>query len=146
MKRVAATAIALSLLSASVVMAKEHRDARRDPPHRSSQRVDDRRGENERRWNEPRWHSDRDEHGRARDMRSRGPVYDRPAGYRDYLWGRGQRLPSAYYAQPYWVSNYGDYRLRAPPRRCHWVRVNHDVLLTALATGVVLDVMYDYFG
>ena len=35
------------------------------------------------------------------------------------------------------------YRLYAPPYGYHWVRVGNDVLLTALATGVVLDVLYN---
>ncbi len=32
-----------------------------------------------------------------------------------------------------------------PPRGCGWVRVNNDVLLNALATGVVLDVVRNLY-
>jgi Ni/Co efflux regulator RcnB len=42
----------------------------------------------------------------------------------------------------------GDYRvygLREPPYGCRWVRVNNDVVLAAIATGVVLEVAYNIF-
>jgi Ni/Co efflux regulator RcnB len=37
------------------------------------------------------------------------------------------------------------YHLHAPPRGYHWVRVNHDVVLAAIATGIVLEVLYNHF-
>jgi Ni/Co efflux regulator RcnB len=54
-------------------------------------------------------------------------------------------LPRGYYARPYIVHDYYGYRLHAPPRGYHWVRVNQDVVLAAIATGVVLDVLYNHF-
>jgi Ni/Co efflux regulator RcnB len=41
------------------------------------------------------------------------------------------------------VYNWAPYRLYSPPYGYHWVRVGSDVLLTAVATGIVLDVIYD---
>jgi|SRR5664279_2436482 len=38
---------------------------------------------------------------------------------------------------------FGAGRLYVPPRGAQWVRVNDDALLTAIATGVVLDVVYN---
>ena len=35
---------------------------------------------------------------------------------------------------------------RAPPVGYHWVRVNNDAVLAALATGVVLDVAFNLFS
>ena len=52
-------------------------------------------------------------------------------------------MPYGWYARPYVVNNYAPYRLYAPPYGYHWVRVGDDVLLTAIATGVVLDVLYN---
>ena len=41
------------------------------------------------------------------------------------------------------VYDWRPYRLYSPPRGYHWVRVGSDVVLTAIATGIVLDVLYD---
>jgi Ni/Co efflux regulator RcnB len=43
------------------------------------------------------------------------------------------------------ISDYHGCHLRAPPHGAYWVRVNNDVLLTAIATGIVLDVIYNHF-
>jgi Ni/Co efflux regulator RcnB len=72
--------------------------------------------------------------------------YVPPRGYVVHRWSRGERLPVAYYAPRYVVANYRDCGLRAPPVGYHWVRVNHDAVLAAVATGVVLDVAFNLFG
>jgi Ni/Co efflux regulator RcnB len=54
-------------------------------------------------------------------------------------------LPRAYYAPQYVVVNYRERGWRAPPRGYHWVRVNNDVVLAAVATGVVLDILFNQF-
>jgi Ni/Co efflux regulator RcnB len=51
----------------------------------------------------------------------------------------------AYYAPRYVVYDYGRCGLRAPPYGYHWVRVDGDVVLAAIATGVILDVIYNQF-
>jgi Ni/Co efflux regulator RcnB len=43
------------------------------------------------------------------------------------------------------VHDHRAWHLHAPPRGYHWVRVNHDVVLAAIATGVVLEVLYNHF-
>jgi Ni/Co efflux regulator RcnB len=43
------------------------------------------------------------------------------------------------------VRDYRVYGLSEPPYGCRWVRVNNDVVLAAIATGVVLDVAYNVF-
>jgi len=68
--------------------------------------------------------------------------YRAPHGYHYRVWHRGDYLPRAYYGSSYIVYDWRPYRLYAPPYGYHWVRVGNDVLLTALATGVVLDVLY----
>ncbi len=69
--------------------------------------------------------------------------YRAPYGYHYRVWHRGDYLPRAYYGSSYIVNDWRPYRLYAPPYGYHWVRVGNDVLLTALATGVVLDVLYN---
>ncbi len=81
-------------------------------------------------WNGPRYH-----YG----------VYDRPTGYYSHRWIRGERLPRSYYGRPYVVSDYDRCGLRAPPYGHHWVRVDTDVVLAAITTGVILDVAYNHF-
>ena len=149
MKRfTAAAAIALSLLGASVAMADgrhdrdeghhwagDHRDARRDS--REFRHDDDRA-----RWHEG-WRDHRDHDWR--DGRFRYGASGRDWGYREHYWRHGERLPVAYYAPPRVLGNYRVYGLREPPYGCRWVRVNNDVVLAAIATGVVLDVAYNVF-
>lgn len=69
--------------------------------------------------------------------------YHRPHGYYYRVWHRGDRLPRAWYGSSYIIHDWRPYRLYSPPYGYHWVRVGNDVMLTALATGVVLDVIYD---
>jgi Ni/Co efflux regulator RcnB len=69
--------------------------------------------------------------------------YHAPRGYYHRAWHRGDRLPSAWYGRQYVVYDWRPYRLYSPPYGYHWVRVGNDVVLTALATGIVLDVLYD---
>jgi len=80
----------------------------------------------------------------------RGPVrygfYDRPYGYYAHRWDRGERLPVAYYARPYVIADYRDCGLRAPPRGYHWVRVDGDAVLAAVATGIVIDTVLHAFN
>ena len=70
------------------------------------------------------------------DRYQRAPVYEMRS------WRRGQYLPPAYVARGRWVTDYPRYRLYAPPRGSQWVRVDNDLLLTALATGLVMDVVH----
>jgi len=71
--------------------------------------------------------------------------YYAPHGYYHQKWRRGDRLPRGFYAREYVLHDHHVYRLHTPPRGYHWVRVNQDVVLAAIATGVVLDVLYGHF-
>ena len=70
--------------------------------------------------------------------------YYYPRGYGYRAWHVGHRLPSPYYARHYWV-DYRYYRLPPPPHGYHWVRVDRDVVLVAIGTGLILDVFYGLF-
>jgi Ni/Co efflux regulator RcnB len=85
-----------------------------------------------------------DDHGDHHDDHHYGD-YHRPKGYHEHHWARGERLPKAYYDRQYVIANYRERGWRAPPRGYHWVRVDHDVVLAAIGTGVVLDVLANQF-
>jgi Ni/Co efflux regulator RcnB len=71
----------------------------------------------------------------------------RPRGNYGHRWARGQWLPAEYRTRYYYVPDYWRYghRVYAPPVGCRWVRYDGDLVLTALATGLVLDVIYDAY-
>lgn len=166
MKSISAATIALSLVIGSLTSA--HADGR-DDDRREHQRYahqDDDRDHREHRdhWDDwsyrDREHHDRHDHSNRdygnhddHDYR-RGYLqgrhdagrYIRPHGYYQRAWHRGERLPAAYCSNRYVVRNYSAYRLRPPPRGHHWVRVDRDVVLTAVTTGVIVAVVSDLFG
>lgn len=144
--RIFAAVLAVSLLTGSVAaQARDHDDHDRD--RRSHRHDDDRRHW---RGHEHRYYDDRRDNRRAYAAGYRNGRYDagryyRPHGYRVYAWHRGARLPAAYCAPRYVVSNYDAYDLYRPPRGHHWVRVDHDVVLAAIATGAIVAVVNDMF-
>jgi Ni/Co efflux regulator RcnB len=73
--------------------------------------------------------------------------YYAPRGYYGHRWSRGEWLPPVYRTRYYYMPDYRryGYRVYAPPVGCGWVRHDGDLLLTALATGLVLDVIYDAY-
>ncbi len=77
--------------------------------------------------------------------RFRGSAYSNPRGYTYRSWARGQALPRAYFASPYYVDNYSYYGLRAPPRGYRYVRVGNDVVLAAIAGGLIAEVIGNLF-
>lgn len=108
-------------------------DGRRNDDRWGGHRNDDRgwRHEREHRWKGPRY---------------RASAYHAPRGYYRHSWRAGERLPYGYRATRYVVHDYRHYHLYAPPRGHSWVRVDRDVVLTAVATGVVAAVVYDLFA
>jgi hypothetical protein len=73
------------------------------------------------------------------------PALARPDHGRHYghhgRWARGEVLPYQYRTRSYIVSDYRRYRLRSPPRGYHYVRSGDDVLLTAIASGIISAVL-----
>jgi Ni/Co efflux regulator RcnB len=57
-------------------------------------------------------------------------------------WQRGQNLPSQYRGRDRYVSDWGRYRLSAPPRGYGYYRQdNGDFVLAALATGLIANLV-----
>ncbi|HTK34169.1 MAG TPA: RcnB family protein [Caulobacteraceae bacterium] len=77
--------------------------------------------------------------------RFRGPAYRYPRGLTYRSWARGQTLPRAYFAPPYYIDNWTAYRLGPPPRGYRYVRVGNDIVLAAIATGLIANVINGVF-
>jgi Ni/Co efflux regulator RcnB len=114
----------------------DRNDNRRDYDRRDDGRRFDNRNQNDR------YNGGRDNRYYSYP-RFRGGYYQPPRGYYSHRWIRGERLPPSYYASGYYVDDYWNFRLYAPPRGYRWVRVDNDVLLVAIATGIVFDALYN---
>jgi Ni/Co efflux regulator RcnB len=154
MKRlIAAAALALTLVGGVVTTAQadnrdrdrhERRHDRDDDRRHDKRRHDDRRYDDRRDWKRGDW--DRHYGFRHYDgRRYRGAYYVRPSGYHYRSWRYGEYLPRGYYSRRYIVDDYYSYRLRQPPRGYHWVRVDKDEELAAIASGIVVSAVYGIF-
>lgn len=72
--------------------------------------------------------------------------YQPPRGYQTRQWSYGQQLPTYYRSNQYVVGNYGQYGLRAPPRGYQYVRSGNDVVLAAVAGGLITAVIAGLFN
>lgn len=168
MKTLFAAAIALSLVTgtAATAQADSRQDARheshshdRKDDHHGDRRNDhgnDRSGHRDGRYDDHRGHPDfrrwdpRDYRAGYAQGRHDQRRYDRgryipPRGFYQHRWRYGERLPKTFYVSRYIVHDYHRYALRAPPRGYHWVRVQNDVLLAAITSGVVVAVVNNLF-
>jgi Ni/Co efflux regulator RcnB len=55
-------------------------------------------------------------------------------------------MPSYYRSNRYVVNDYNRYGLRAPPRGYHYVRSGNDVVLAAIAGGLITAVIAGLFN
>ena len=125
LQRISALLAALAMAAPVVAMADDHYDRDRDRDH------------------------DRAEHMDRVDHRGDRPDWDHPGYRHDYYrgvgpnheWQRGSRLPSEYRGHQYEVRDWHGHHLSEPPRGYHWVEVNGDYVLAAIATGVILDTL-----
>jgi Ni/Co efflux regulator RcnB len=75
------------------------------------------------------WHG-----GEQADNRGGGPI-----PHRD--WHKGDRLPNEYRDRNYIVDDWRGHGLHQPPRGYHWVGVDGDYVLAAVATGVIANIL-----
>jgi len=158
MKKILTAAIAATLAMSSLGMASaaEAQSRGANNYEQRQDRRDDRRDDrNDRR----EWRQDnRDDHREFRqDQRAYGRWqqsqrrynagrYQPPRGYQTRQWSYGQQMPTYYRSNQYVVSNYGQYGLRAPPRGYHYVRSGNDVVLAAIAGGLITAVIAGLFN
>lgn len=133
MKKILTAAVALSVLaSAGAASAQPYHDNHRKAERQYERRMD--RAERE-------YNKD----VRKAERKYRAAAYKRPQGYQYRNWNRGDRLPPAYRADRYRITNYNTYRLPPPPRGYYYTRVDNDVVLTAAATGIIASVVVGLF-
>lgn len=167
MKKILTAAIAATLAvgtmgvaSAAEAQSRGGYDQRQD--HRSDRvdRRDDRRADRRDTRNDRReWRQDyrddrrdfrQDQRAYARWQQSQRRYnagrYQPPRGYQTRQWSYGQQMPHYYRSNQYVVSNYGQYGLRAPPRGYHYVRSGNDVVLAAIAGGLITAVIGGLFN
>lgn len=173
MKTLFAAAVAVSLLTGTAATAYADNDRDRHYERRHDDRGKDRRdyrGHHDRKdynrkdhdrkdWDRRDWdrHRDHDRYdrrdayrhgywqGRADQRRYDRGRYIPPRGYHVRSWRHGDHLPRAYYETRYIVRDYHVYHLSPPPRGHHWVRINNDVVLAAVASGLVVSVVNGLF-
>lgn len=73
-----------------------------------------------------------------------GPAWNAPRGYQHRSWSRNQRLPTEYRRTV--VRDYGRYHLPPPQRGQQWVRVDNDVVLVSIASGIIGAVIAGAFN
>jgi len=122
--RTSIVAAVLALGMAGSALARDdgygHRDRRDDDGPRHSQRFDrdhDRRGH---------WEARDNDHRRWDDRRN---------------WRRGGYLPPTYRGHYHEVSDWRAHRVQAPPSGYHWVSANGDLVLAAIATGLIAQII-----
>ncbi|MBP7815529.1 MAG: RcnB family protein [Phenylobacterium sp.] len=64
-----------------------------------------------------------------------------PPGHYKKMYNRGQRLPTTYVTQRYYVANPQAYRLRTPPAGYRWVQVDDQYYLAQTRTGLISEVV-----
>lgn len=175
MKKILTAAIAATLAMSSMGVASaaeaqsrgdryEQRHDRSDPRNYRDDRRDDRRDYRDDRRNDRRdyrddrrdYRQDQRQHARQQQQayarwqqsqrRYNAGRYQPPRGYQTRQWSYGQQMPTYYRSNQYVVSNYGQYGLRAPPRGYHYVRSGNDVVLAAIAGGLITAVIAGLFN
>ncbi|MDB5472686.1 MAG: putative secreted protein [Caulobacter sp.] len=158
MKKFLIAAVALSVLGSAGAAAAQpysgaggydRRDERRDDRYdRRDDRRDDRSDRrDDRRDDRADRRGDRADsrYERRADRRYNAGRYHAPRGYQqDRRWSRGQYLPPAYRDRGYYV-DYRAYHLAPPPRGYGYYRHGDDVILTAIATGLIASVVFNLF-
>ena len=154
----AALIAAGSMATASAADAQSRYDRGDRQEQRQDRREDRRDDRRDNRDDRREWRQDRRDD--RQDYRQQARAYERwqraerrynagryvaPRGYQVRTWGYGQRLPS-HYSRGYVINDYNRYGLRAPPRGYHYVRSGNDVVLAAVAGGLITAVIAGLFN
>lgn len=129
MKKLLTAAVALSVLASAGVAS-----AQSGPHRQDNHRAEQSRGHND----------NNNNYERRAAKRYKTTRYQPPRGYQSRQWRHGDKLPAAYRGKAY-VVDYRRYNLGAPPRGYQYVRVGDDVVLTAVATGLISSVILQLF-
>lgn len=116
----------------------DRRDARQDRRDYRQDARNDRRDFRQDQRSYSRWQQSQRRYNAGR--------YQAPRGYQVRSWSYGQTMPTYYRTSNYVVNDYGRYGLRAPPRGYHYVRSGNDVVLAAVAGGLITAVIAGLFN
>lgn len=150
----AAVAATLALGSVGVASAAEAQ-SRGDRYEQRHDRRDAREWRQDRReWRQDRRQDRREAVQRQRALarwqqaqrRYNAPRYYAPSGYQYRSWTYGQSMPYAYRTQRYVVNDYARYGLQRPPHGYQYVRSGNDVVLAAVAGGLITAVIAGLFN
>ena len=134
--------------SAEQRSTRDREDARRWDSNRDWSNGN--RNWDERRWNRD-WRGDRRYSWEDHRSRNRGvyrvPRYYEPRGYgnRYRRWSPGYRIDPFYYGRSYWIADPFYYRLPPAYGYYRWVRYYDDVLLVDIRSGLIADIIHDFF-
>lgn len=151
MKKVltAAVAATLALGSVGIASAAEAQSRGQDRYEQRQDRRDDRRDDRADRRDDRR-EARQDQRAYARWQQSQRRYsagrYSPPRGYQTRAWAYGQRMPASYRSNAYVVRDYNRYGLRQPPSGYQYVRSGNDVVLAAVATGLITAVIAGLFN
>ena len=106
--------VAIAVTLPAIAMAQDRDDHHDD--RRTEQKQDDHRAEP----------------AKAERERGAGP---------EHKWHKGDRIPASYRDKGHEVTDWKAHNLRQPPRGYHWVQVDGDFVLAAIATGVIADML-----
>ncbi len=151
MKKVltAAVAATLALGSVGLASAAEAQSRGQDRYEQRQDRRDDRRDDRaDRREDRREARQDQRAYARWQQSQRRYSVgrYTPPRGYQTRAWAYGQRMPASYRSNAYVVRDYNRYGLRQPPSGYQYVRSGNDVVLAAVATGLITAVIAGLFN
>ena len=157
MKKFVTAAVAATIALGSVGMATAAEAQSRGD--RYEQRQDRREWRQERREDRREFRQDRRQDRREARQRQRAyarwqqaqrryqaPRYYAPRGYESRSWSYGQSMPYAYRTQRYVINDYARYGLQRPPHGYQYVRSGNDVVLAAVAGGLISAVIAGLFN
>ena len=111
--------------------------------YRQDHRYDYRYGNHRDDWHRSDWRRSW-RHGWA-GTRYRSPYrYYYPSGFSYRSWRIGYELPLAFLIADYFL-DYRPYGLAPPPYGCRWLRVGDDVMLVDIRSGVIVDILYNFY-
>ncbi len=160
MKKFVTAAVAATVALSSVGVASAAEAQSRDRYEQRQDRREDRReARQDRREDRREWRQDRREDRREARQQQRAyarwqqaqrrysaPRYYAPSGYQYRSWSYGQSMPYAYRTQRYVINDYARYGLQRPPHGYHYVRSGNDVVLAAIAGGLITAVIAGLFN
>jgi Ni/Co efflux regulator RcnB len=153
MKKIVTAALAAviattSLGAATAADAQSRRDVREYQQDRRELREDRRELRQEQRQDRREYRQDVRQYERYQRAQQRynAPRYVAPRGYQVRSWSYGQRMPSYYRTNAYVVQDYSRYGLRRPPQGYQYVRSGNDVVLAAVAGGLITAVIAGLFN